>query len=88
MIRRFSISANREADLYEEHDINGDWVLYEDHAVELAELRKDKELLDFLASPSNRIANVQLPTESVDRHPHDMRSAIRDAMGMNDEHNL
>lgn len=49
--------------------------------LELAELRKDKSRLDWLADPANNIGNVQLPTDCVCRNPHSLRDAIDDAMG-------
>ncbi len=43
-------------------------------------LRKDAERLDWLADPTNRIGNVQLPRECVERNPHSLRDAIDDAI--------
>ena len=42
--------------------------------------KRDAECLDWLADPKNRIGNVQLPTECVERNPHSLRDAIEDAM--------
>ena len=47
---------------------------------ENAELRKDKERLDWLADVNNDIGNVQLPRDIVERNLHSMRDAIDDAM--------
>ena len=40
----------------------------------------DTELLDFLADPSQDIANVQLPRHIVERNVHSLRDAIADAL--------
>lgn len=43
---------------------------------ELAELRKDKARIDWLASVDNNIAQVLLPTMIVETNLHSMRAAI------------
>ena len=40
----------------------------------------DSELLDFLADPSQDIANVELPRHIVERNVHSLRDAIADTM--------
>lgn len=47
---------------------------------ENAELRKDKERLDWLADANNTIGNVTLPRDIIVRNLHSMRAAIDDAM--------
>ena len=42
--------------------------------------KTDAELLDFLADPSQNIANVVLPIECLLRHPESLREAIAEAM--------
>ncbi len=47
----------------------------------IAELRKDKARLDWLADPKNTIGNVTLPRQHIMDHPDSMRAAIDAAMG-------
>lgn len=47
---------------------------------EVHALKRDKERMDWLADPENKIGNVLLPTECVKRNPHSLRDAIDDAM--------
>jgi hypothetical protein len=43
---------------------------------EVAELRKDKARLDWLADPKNTIGNVTLPRQHIMDNPDSMRAAI------------
>lgn len=47
---------------------------------EIAELRRDKARLDWLADPKNTIGNVSLPLRHVMNNPDSMRAAIDAAM--------
>ena len=47
---------------------------------ENAELRKDKERLDWLADVDNEYADLLLPTEIAARNIHSMRDAIDETM--------
>jgi predicted DNA-binding protein len=49
---------------------------------ELAQLRADKERLDWLADTDNDLAGVYLPREAVEQHIDSMRDAIDAAMRM------
>ena len=49
---------------------------------ENAELRKDKERIDWLADLDNEYGNVELPSEIVRRNIHCLRAAIDEAMEM------
>lgn len=44
------------------------------------ELGEDSKRIDWLADPENRIGNVQLPREIVERNIHSLRAAIDEAM--------
>ena len=47
---------------------------------ENADLRKDKERLDWLADVNNSIGNVLLPTDIVERNLGSLRDGIDEAM--------
>ncbi len=47
---------------------------------ENAELRKDRERIDWLADPDNEYGNVELPVEIVRRNIHCLRAVIDEAM--------
>ena len=49
---------------------------------ENAELRKDRERIDWLADLDNEYGNVELPVEIVRRNIHCLRAAIDEAMEM------
>lgn len=55
------------------------------HAAEVAEPRKDRDRLDWLADRDNPIGNVQLPTVCVMNNMESMRGAIDEAMRLDPE---
>lgn len=56
------------------------YVTVEDHTAIVTELLKDKERMDWLADPENKIGNVQLPSEVVLGNMHSLRDAIDESM--------
>lgn len=49
-------------------------------AAVIRQLRRDRELIDFLADQSQRIANVTLPRDIVEQNVHSLRDALGTAM--------
>ena len=54
---------------------------------EVDAMERDKERLDWLADPENRIGNVQLPVGAVTENVHSLRAAIDAARSGNYEKN-
>ena len=56
-----------------------EWAVARAAAV-IRQLRRDRELIDFLADQSQRIANVTLPRDIVEQNVHSLRDALGTAM--------